>query len=503
MSALSGPSITVQEFRFSGNTLINAETLRPAITEFVGRPLTFNELLAACAAVAKIYRDAGWIVRAYLPHQEVANGIITIHIIESLFGAVRSEGPELRRLSREQLHRGVEQMQRAGHPLNAKALDRSLLLLSDLPGVAVTGSLQEGSEHGQSDVILQASEKPLFSGDAGADNTGSRSTGYQRYSANMLLASPFGLGDQGSANLIQTEGSNYGRLAWSVPVGYDGLRIGANTSMMRYRLIAPEFKALDSFGDSDTVGLDVSYPILRSRLANFYSTAAIDHKNFDNHSGGSTTTHYQLNSLTLGINGNQSDNSGSSAGSLAYTTGDLNLNGSPNQASDAITTRTAGGFTKLHFAASRLQTLNERVALNLALISQLASKNLDSSKKFYLGGSSGVRAYPASEAGGSQGTLFNLELRWRLTENWNLTGFFDQGNVRVNRNNNYNGAATPNDITLKGSGLSLGWLSGNGANIKATWSHRNGNNPNSTSTGKDQDGTLTKNRLWLTASLAF
>ena len=44
------------------------------------------------------------------------------------------------------------------------------------------------------------------------------------------------------------------------------------------------------------------------------------------------------------------------------------------------------------------------VSLDPPLVSwglRLASKNLDSSERFYLGGAQGVRAYPASEAGGS------------------------------------------------------------------------------------------------------
>jgi hemolysin activation/secretion protein len=42
---------------------------------------------------------------------------------------------------------------------------------------------------------------------------------------------------------------------------------------------------------------------------------------------------------------------------------------------------------------------------------QRASKNLDSSEEFFLGGPNGVRAYPQGEGAGDEGWLSRLELR--------------------------------------------------------------------------------------------
>ena len=56
---------------------------------------------------------------------------------------------------------------------------------------------------------------------------------------------------------------------------------------------------------------------------------------------------------------------------------------------------------------------------------------------------------------------------------------------------------------LSGSGIALGWQGPAGLNLKATLARRHGNNPNPAANGKDQDGSLDMNRLWLTASLPF
>lgn len=505
MKPLPG-TVTVSEFRFAGNTLIKSDVLQSVVSSWLVRPLNFNELQDAVAAVARFYRDNGWIVRAYLPRQEITAGIVTIQIVEATFGSVHFEAENVKRISLDQLKKRLEASQTPGQPLKADALDRGLLLLSDLPGVNVAGSLREGKQQGESDVVLKVADKPLLTGDAAIDNTGSRSTGKDRLSVNLALNGPAGIADQGNLNFLHTAGSDYLRLAYSVPLGHDGWRIGINTSQMRYRLVGPDFVALKAFGDSGTWGLDLNYPIHRSRLSNLYFNSTLDTKTFDNSSGGATTTKYKLNALSIGLNGNLTDKfagGGVSTANLTFINGNVNLNGSPNQTADATTTRTAGSFNKLRYAASRQQVITESLGLSANLSGQLASKNLDSGEKFYLGGSGGLRAYPSSEGGGSEGMMANLDLRWRFLDTLSLTGFYDWGTVTVNRNNDFVGFATINRISLRGGGLALGWQGESGASMKLVWARRLGENPNPAATGNDQDGTLIRNRFWLNANLPF
>ena len=500
----TGQTVVVKTFRFVGNTLLSDAQLAPVVAGYLNRPLDFNDLQDAAAAVATAFRKAGWTVQTVLPNQDITDGVVSIQIIEAFFGNTRLEGNVPTRIKPPQVLAMIDAAQQRGQALNADALGRALLLADDLPGLAVSGSLIKGAQDGATDLILQLSDKPLLLCDAGVDNAGARSTGAARLSGNATLQSPFGIGEQIDGDAVHTQGSNYLRLGASMPVGPYGWRVGANASSMTYRLITSEFSALGATGSSSTLGLEASYPIVRTRQRNLYLGLNVDRKHFDNQSNGATTTRYDSNVVSVAANGNLFDDlggGGANRASLVYMEGKLNLNASPNQAADASTTQTAGNFGKWRYLLSRTQVVSSDMSLYAQWSGQLASKNLDSSEKFYLGGPSGLRAYPANEGGGSEGRLLNLELRWRLPQGLMLAAFYDRGTVVVNRNNSFSGSAAINKYDLGGGGLALSWGNGRGTTITATWARRAGDNPNPSATGNDQDGSLVTDRIWLSAKL--
>jgi hemolysin activation/secretion protein len=488
MKPVTGAVVTVKQFRFVGNTLQSSEQLAPVVAAYLNRPLDFVQLNEAAAAVAEAYRAAGWVVNAYLPQQDIKDGIVTIQIIEAVFGRLKTEGPVSKRIAPGRVDAIFAAQQGSGASLNAVALDRGLLLADDLPGVTVAGSLAAGRQPGETDLILTMADEPLIIGGVALDNAGDRSTGQERLTANINLNSPLGLGDLLSSNLIHAEGNDYLRLAYSLPVGNDGWRVGINGSSLEYDLVNNDFDGLHGKGSSNTAGLDASYPILRSRLANLYLNLNYDHKRFDNESLGTTTTRYTIDSTSVALNGNLFDNwggGGANSTSLAWTGGSR----------DNDVGVTNEHFSKLRYSLSRQQVITNDLSFYAAVSGQESDDELDSAEQFYLGGAYGVRAYPGSEGGGDSGVLTNLELRWKLPEGFTLTGFHDYGQVRNEDNRP--------SYSLKGYGLSLGWQTPVGANLKATWAHRIGDNPNPTPAGKDQDGSLDKNRLWLSATLPF
>jgi hemolysin activation/secretion protein len=504
LESLGGATVVVKEFRFAGNTRLTNAQLGAAVASFKGRPLNFAELQSAAMAVAAAYRKAGWVVRAYLPKQDVTAGTVTIQVVEAKFGAVHVEGTTL--MSASRLTRIIDAAQPPGTALNAQALDRGLLLINDLPGIKAEGRLEEGQHEAETDLVLRVGDGKEVTGDVATDNAGARSTGLNRVIADLSVNSLFGLGDRIDAMLLHSLGSDYERAAYSQPIGSEGLRVGVNASHLTYHVITAALAALDARGTSTTAGAEATYPLLRDRTQNLYVSLAVDDKRFDNKSSGAITSAYSVRTVSLGLYGNLFDQflgGGANNASLTVEEGNADLGGSPNEAADGATTDTNGGYRKLHVSASRQQTITEQFSLYAALSGQLTNKNIDSSEKFYLGGSSGVRAYPANEGGGAQGVMLNLEARERLPANFNVIGFFDLGSVQVNKDNDIAGAARPNSDTLKGVGFSVGWTAHMGLALTASFARRIGHNPDPTVTGTDQDGSLDLNRVWLQASVPF
>jgi len=498
----TGPSVVVRHFVLVGRSLVPEDLITPALAPYLNRPLTFDDLESAAAAVAEVYRRAGWVVRTLLPKQQISDGQVTIEIVEARFGgAVVAPDADLR-TSPARAVAMVEAAMPPGQAIQVDAMERVLLLLNDVPGLQAAGHLVAGRGPGQSDMSLRLSNAPRLTGQLDIDNTGSRSTGALRATAQGQLHGVLGQGERAALQLARSKGSEFIEAGVTVPAGPWGTRVGLKVSHLSYELVAPEFVPLRSHGTSDNVGLELSHPLLRQRLYGVSLAGNLDIRSFDNLSLGQTISQYGTEVLTLGVSGYAFDGylgGGTSTIQAQVASGRVDLSGSPNEAQDAASNRTNGRFLKLRLALSRQQTLTR----DLLASGQVANKNLDSSERFYLGGTYGVRAYPTSEGGGTEGVMANVELRQRLSDTVSVAGFYDWGEVHVLRTVPTASSKDRNNFALQGGGLTLTWQPDPRAQARITWAQRVGENPNPTAKGLDQDGTLVRNRLWAGVRIAF
>ena len=494
-----GITVRPQSFRLIGNQLLNTEQLTQALAEFVGRELDFNDLQRACDTVAAVYREEGWIARVYLPEQDISTGVITLQVVEANFGGVRFEGEATQRVNISEVEAFLNTSQTTGQPLNADALDRALLLADDLPGVSVAGTLAPGKTVGEILLMVQTTDEPNIYGDISLDNAGTRSTGSERITANFFINSPARRGDLFNATVLHSRGSDYGRVAYSLPYGYDGLRLGVSASDMHYKVIngtsANSVARIE--GRSDSKGFDWSYPILRTRLQNLYTSGGIERKKFFTQDM-QVRSDYESQSLLLSLSGNRFDDlggGGANAASLQLTAGRL-LQMHAHTLKDTIDR----SYNKLNYSLSRQQTLTASHSVLLSMQAQHATQALDSSEKFYIGGPSTVRAYPTSELGAERGHAMSVEWRWRLHAGWLLSAFIDNGRVVSLPATASERSST---LTLRGHGFGVNWQTPQGGSVRLTWAHRDGTNPRPTQAGTDGDGTLRLNRWWLATSMPF
>lgn len=501
--------VFAKAFEFSGNQLLTPAELQQVVSPWLNKELSFSDLQRVADAVAQAYRSRGWLISTKLPAQDVSDGTIRLQILESRLGQFRiDDDDKALRIRPDVLMGALTVRQRPGDPLNLDVLERSSTILNDLPGVGVSILLTAGQEDSTSDVIVKVQDKPLWNGSLQYDNFGSRSTGDNRLGLNASINNPGGTGDQIGLSASASEGSNYLRVGYTLPMGYDGWRAGVNASTLNYKLIGADFEALKAQGDAQTKGLQLSYPWVRTALHNVAFSANYDWKAYSNEMNALPSSHKRIHLGTLSLNGDHADvwaQGGVTLWGASLTAGQLDLSGNANnQNADQSGPRTEGHFEKFSVNIARLQRLSPSLSLWASVTAQRAGKNLDSSEKMSLGGPTGVRAYPVMEAVGDEGVLSTLELRYNLTAQWQLTAFYDHGRIHRDHDASYPGALELQNIALAGRGLGVSWRNGDQWSVRAALAHRSGDNPLANpQNGKDQDGSLNQNRLWLNVVYNF
>ena len=500
--------ITLKNIQFTGVTILGDMELKGIVEPFINTPMSYEQMLEIGMVVESYYRKNNYLARAILPPQDLTDGVLTVDVIESVFSKVEVE-QELADLPNTQAHVEaiIQAQQPTGEMLNTQKLDRALALANDIPGMSVQGSLRQGREAGETELLLKLYQGRTRQAELTVDNGGSRATGALRTLITLNWFNPNDIGDLLNVVAVHTKGSNYARLAYSVPVGTDGWRMWANASVMDYKVVVGEQGMVGAVGRAVTKGLEWVYPLLRADDRSATVTLAADNKKFENTSAqGLLMSDYSAKVLSAQVAGFYRDltpGGGTGTYALQLSSGNINLDGSLSQQTDKSGPNTAGTFNKIRLNSSWQQALTTKTSAFVSYTGQLTDKNLDSSEKMQLGGMNGVRAYPTGEGSGSEAQLIQLELRHQLESGISLATFYDWGQVWLQNNPNFPGGPQDNMHIYKGFGASVGYTLDNGISFKATWARKDGNNPNPPQTGNDQDGTRDRNRYWLQVNVPF
>ena len=501
-------SFVVKRFDFTGVTLVPIAELRRVLEPWTGKEITFEDLQRALAAVTGFYQQQGWYVRPQLPAQDIVDGVVTINVIEGKLGQIVPEAGQDMPLSAERVQKFLTARQKPGDPLSMDDLSRAVTVLNEQPGVSAQVALAPSQDLGASDVVVSTARLPSLTGTLQADNWGAKSTGYYRLTGNANWNNPGGYGDQLQANVMGSEGTLYGRLAYNAPLGYDGWRANASFSALQYKLLG-EFATLNNKGWATTTTVGLTYPLLRLATSNLTLSINASNSEYANSyslAGDTLETKRRVTLGSIGVSGDHSDSwlgGGFTLGGLTLTSGYTNLEGTrANQIADRLGANTQGTFATLSGNGARLQRLTASTSLWASFSGQWASQNLDSSQKFSLGGPQGVRAYPVYEATGDQGWLGTVEARYDFYPGAQASLFYDMGWIQQFKSVGHlqQGALQalgPNTYNLKGWGIGLSYNYNNFVSLKVTMASRIGSNPGANPvTGADGDGTNDRTRFW-------
>ena len=489
--APGGPTVVVERITLTGNSVFDEATLLAELGDYQGQAYDLSELRGLADHLGAFYLSQGYpFARVFLPAQTAANGVIRMEVVEGRYGRVSARSDD------ERISSGANRLLGSlpsGNVIESTQLERTTLLLEDLPGVITRPIMRPGEQLGTGDLDIEVALDQRFGFEVGADNHGNRYTGYNRGRFNAQINSPFTFGDQLSFRSVYSDGDLWlGSLTYSAPVGVYGMRVNASYAHTSYEL-GRDFADFGFEGKARISSLGMSYPLVRTQRQNLTLSGTYQHKALtDERPDRERKT---SRNIPLSLSFDRRDGFGGGGilfGSATLTAGDMsldeNLKALDNRGGD-------GRFTKFNLDIIRLQALPvDQLTLYARYSGQLADSNLDSSENFSLAGPSGVRAYPVGEVSGNEGSLLQLELRYRLGQ-FSPYAFYDYGKVRADAKRV---AGQDNATTsLAGAGLGVRYnQAGFSLDASAAW-RTQGSRPS------DDNESDRKPRVWISASYAF
>jgi hemolysin activation/secretion protein len=458
-----GASFMVHRIDITGNTLFDTALLHALVAPVKGQRLSLGQLNEAIAVVTEFYRGAGYpLARAIIPAQAIEDGVVTIEVIEGRLGDIVLDNQSV--VDSAFLQKTLSSLQR-GDVISQTALDRALLLLSDLPGIVPKALLKPGEAVGSSDLAVEVQPSASVRGDVLLDNHGSIYTGRDRINATLQWNNPLHRGDVlGLSALSSGSRLNYARLNYELSLDGQGSYAGAAASTLRYTL-GDSAASLQAHGSAQQGSVWWRRYLVRSQEGNLGLRVQYDPMTLrDDVDSTATFNDRRVKLWSIEAQADASDSwlsGGYTSATLVLRSGRVRFDDAVAESADAQTAKVQGYFTHWGLTLARTQALGSSTNVALSFTGQWARHNLDASQKFSIGGARNVRAYESGVLSGDSGQTLSLELRQMLpvpgdagVGQWQLIAFWDAGRVKVNQNP---WKAEDNHAFIRGAGLGLNW----------------------------------------------
>ncbi len=487
----TGVTFDVKSFRLEAPELdLDKTELTKILEEGMGEKQSMASMNAMLNKLTVYARTHGYpAAAAYLPAQESQDGVVLVKIIPGHIGAVKIENhSKIKEMTAKSFLYGLK----VGDILRTKKLETALYTLSDASGTRAVAVLGPGKGFGETELTVRIEEGKGESGIVYAENYGAASTGRYRYGVQY---SAYDVGGTGAkfkvGGLISNQRMHNFYINYEMLVGHGGTTVGLGYSRMDYKLGGSEdLKRLDANGTADTVSLYGSRPLYHESNKSLSVTYGVDYRkivdNMDAFQGVADSKKHSW-SAHVGVEGSNRSPGLVTEYTANVRTGRVAMDTEYAERLSKQGALTEGSFTKAEGSFRATQALGHRTDAVLSLSGQLASRNLDGSEDFSLGGANAVRAYPAGEASGDTGYLGSLEVRWYTP----LPGlvastYFDMGHVNYYRDPRSGGGGA----TLKGYGFGLAYTQPNDWFARLDYARRIGEYKGMSEAAK------AKGRLW-------
>ncbi len=433
---------TLERLQVDGVNAYSQEEILAIYEDKIGSDISLLDIYKIANDLTNKYRNDGYILtQVVVPPQTIEGGLVKLQVVEGFIDQINIEGEERKSIVK-QIRKYAENLQE-NNILNAKDLERYLLLINDLPGITARSILSPSETvTGASDLTIIV-ERDIYEAEISFNNYGSRYLGPYQLSFSDSANSWLGLNERmGGQLVVSGDKDNIDELiffsgSYEQPVSRYGTKIGFTASITSTEP-GYDLEQYDVEGLSKFASVTLSHPFVRSRTTNVYGRASFDLRNVDSKNNIEPTRRDRIRTIRvgatlqfmdslLGIGINALDIELSKGVDVfgASTKGQANLtraNGNPK-------------YSKAELQVQRMQRISPKVNLLIAGQGQLSATPLLSSEEFGVGGINIGRGYDSSEIVGDDGISGKIELQWnepkkvKYLDNYQLFGFFDTGRV--------------------------------------------------------------------------
>ena len=402
-------TVEINDIVFQGNTVIDTEFLKYSAKKYLSekfhdQPLTLDEMRLIADHISFIYREKGYIVaKAYVPPQEIKDGTLKIEIAEGNINKITVSGNNyysdrlIKNYFKSPLKKGV---------INENNLERSLMLINDLPSLSSTMVLKKSDQHGAVDILLDTNDKMPIDTGFGYNNFGSEIVSKNLFNTFFNITDPYG-GVNFNCNAQSGEDINDSYMFntnLTIPVNSIGTKIGFDF-LKSASVLAEDKVYLNIEGNTEIYGIYVSHPIIKKRNKSFEFKLGYTKKNIKKDLENQNINDDDLSLIYTTFSFNNVDRFlGNNYIILSCYYGEL----------DTKSVEYDEDFFKIELYLSRIQKLGNYSLLLLRSSSQYTSNSILQIEKTVIGGYYYVRGYEPSIYLGDSGYSLSAEYMFPL-----------------------------------------------------------------------------------------
>lgn len=233
------------------------------------RGITLGQIESIADQITKFYRQRGFILaKAYIPKQEVRDGIVTLTL---LLGSLGSVDVNNNKMYNDSILKSVfENM--LTNPVTSSEVESNLYLINDFPGISVNGYFEPGYQVGDTKLTINVKNEKKINSNIRLDNHGTDSTGKYRLYADLHINNLLGNADLLSLSVLYAsdpDNTEYWRASYETKLFSPRFKVGFGASENQFVVDKSDLNATVGINGKVTI-LDASahYQLTRSRKKN-------------------------------------------------------------------------------------------------------------------------------------------------------------------------------------------------------------------------------------------